>query len=124
MDKSVLQKIVSIKHNNLKNNLDPDLVKKLIFRVTQNNDYIEHFSIEQIKNEREGYDEYRLFDRDDKIVIQATNGISACVAFNYYLKNKCHSFETFVLNSKKAAIIAASHSGGTPRTWSLYRFQI
>ncbi len=66
-------------------------VKELIQRVTGREAYRDIFVIEKTEGNI-GYDKFRLFSRDGKNVIQATNGIAACVAFNLYLKEYCNCY--------------------------------
>ena len=49
-------------------------------------------SYDVIDEEKTGMDAYKLFDEGDKIVIEATSGVAACVAFNTYLKEICKCF--------------------------------
>ena len=92
MDKKIFQKIADVKHKNLGTTLKEDAVLDLIERVTGSKTYRNHFVIQQISESKTGMDEYKLYDKDGKIVIEATSGVAAAVAFNTYLKEKCHVF--------------------------------
>ncbi len=83
------EQLAECKQRNMKNTLDAAAVKALILRVTGREVYSNHIEIESLQG-RTGYDAFRLFSRDGKIVIQATNGIAACVAFRHYLTQECH----------------------------------
>lgn len=82
-------KVLKRKKLNIKDNLDEKALKDLIVRVTKKQQYAEKF--EFIKLEKDT-DFYSIYDKEDKIVIEATNGVSAAAGFNYYLTEICHSY--------------------------------
>ena len=85
------------KKENIPFYLDEKAFYDFIARLT-NKKYADKFIIRQISSES-GMDEYRLFDEGDKIVIEATSGSAAGVAFNYYLKNICCVYRGMITDS-------------------------
>lgn len=80
------------KKNNLGNMLIEEEVLNLIERVTESKAYCEKIIVRQVDEEKTGMDAYRIYDEGEKIVIEATSGVAACVAFNTYLKKICKCF--------------------------------
>ena len=92
MDKKIFDKIAKVKKQNLGTTLKEEAVLDLIERVTGSKTYRKHFVIKQIAEEKTGMDQYKMYDDNGKVVIEATSGVAAAVAFNTYLKEKCHVF--------------------------------
>ena len=88
MDKKVFDKIAKVKKQNLGTTLKEEAVLDLIERVTGSKTYRKHFVVKQIAEEKTGMDQYKLYDKDGKVVIEATSGVAAAVAYNTYLKEK------------------------------------
>ncbi len=89
---NILDKIAEKKKKNLGNTLVEEEILNLIERVTESKTYREKFIVRQISEEKTGMDAYRLYDEGKKIIIEATSGVAACVAFNTYLKEICKCF--------------------------------
>lgn len=86
-----------IKRQNIPFYLDENAFNGLIARLT-NKTYADKFVVRAIASVS-GTDEYRLFDEGDKIVVEATSGSAAGVAFNYYLKHCCGVYRGFITDS-------------------------
>lgn len=83
----IQQKYIDIKNRNMSDAFDCDAITALIKRVAGER-YAEKFEFEKISSD--GFDNYEVFDKGEKICIRANNGISAAVGFNRYLKDICH----------------------------------
>ena len=86
-----------IKRQNIPFFLNKNAFYGLIERLT-NKTYADKFVVRQIPS-KSGMDEYFIFDEGDKIVIEATSGSAAGVAFNYYLNNLCCVYRGFIADS-------------------------
>ena len=95
--KETIIKAGQIKRRNIPFRLDEKAFYGLIERLT-NKTYADKFTVRQISSDS-GMDEYRLFDEGDGIVIEATSGSAAGVAFNYYLNEICHVYRGFINDS-------------------------
>ncbi|MEG0570814.1 MAG: alpha-N-acetylglucosaminidase [Oscillospiraceae bacterium] len=80
----------NMRDKNLFEHLDEKAVKALILRVTHKESYADKFIVR--KMQRAGHDSFKLYNEGDKIVIEATSGVSACAGFNKYLKEVCNCF--------------------------------
>lgn len=87
---NIKEKAAEIKRRNIPFCLDEKAFNRLVLRLTSK-EYAERIIVRQIAS-KSGYDEYSLFDDNGKIVIEATSGVAAGVALNYYLKKKCHYY--------------------------------
>ena len=67
-------------------------------------------------------DEYRLFDEGDKIIIEATSGVSAGVALNYYLNNVCGVYRGFIADNGALPEVPPK-VGETVERKSLYHYR-
>lgn len=88
--KNVFKKIGTKKIQNANNTIDIIQMRELILRVTENELYADKFVFVQMQEN--DLDKYAMYDSDDKIVIEATSGVAAAVAFNLYLREYCHSY--------------------------------
>ena len=79
------------KQKNIPAFLDPKAVRDLIVRVA-GEAYAQAVEVFPLNQKDDGLDAYRVFDRKGKIVIEATSGVAACVAFNQYLKQRCDCY--------------------------------
>lgn len=80
------------KQRNIPFYLDASAVQALIGRIA-GDVYSEHIVISQIDAIQTGMDRYQISDREDgKILIEATSGVAAAVAFRWYLENRCDSY--------------------------------
>ena len=66
-------------------------LKNLIFRVTKRHEYADKFVFLKTDDES-GMDFYRMYDKDNKIIVEASNTITAATAFNYYINEKCKCY--------------------------------
>ena len=87
--KQTVEKIAVKKIGNSNNVIDAGALYDLIFRVMGKREYAEKFEFKQLSG---GQDTYKMYDLGEKIVIEATNGVTAAVAFNRYLTEKCSSY--------------------------------
>lgn len=87
MSLSFLNKVKKVKIKNIPFRFNHHEFYKLIGRLT-NKLYIDKIVLKTISSSS-GFDEYSLFDDNNKIVIEATSGIAAGVALNYYLSKCC-----------------------------------
>lgn len=85
-----MENIIKRKKQNIPDTLNADALRKLILRVTDREEYVDKFCF--VKAAADNMDYYRMYDKDDKIIVEAPNTVSAAVAFNHYLKNKCNSY--------------------------------
>lgn len=76
-----------VKRKNIPFYLNEGAVKSLITRVA-GKAYADAFDISQMPSEN-GYDGYKIYCENGKIKIEATSGVAAAVAFDYYLKHFC-----------------------------------
>lgn len=88
--KDILDKIAFKKNKNSNSSLNEEALRGLIFRVTKSTVYADKFRFEQLGDAAS--DSYRMYDRDDKIVIEASSGVTAAAAFNRYLTQYCNSY--------------------------------
>ncbi len=91
MDLNLRERLASSKLRRIPNRLSEENVKALIKRVTGSDAYADNFIIKSFKEDCP-YDSYRMYQNDDKIVIEANTGVAACSAFNTYLGKYCNSF--------------------------------
>lgn len=82
-----IEKVTETKRRNIPFRFNKTEFYKFIVRLT-NKEYADKITLKTITSS-DGYDEYSIYDKDDKIVIEATSGVSAGVAFNAYLKTRC-----------------------------------
>ena len=87
-----LSQIAKRKEDNYQHTLNKDELRSLILRVTGNEKYADLFDFIKIEPTSTGFDEYRMYDAENKIVIEATSGVAAASAFNKYLKEYCNSY--------------------------------
>lgn len=85
-----MEKIIDRKMQNIPDDMNAEALYRLIERVTGRRDYADKFCFVQTVSD--GLDYYKLYDKDNKIVVEAPNTLSGAVAFNYYLKNKCNCY--------------------------------
>lgn len=85
--KEIIKAAGEVKQKNIPFTLDKEEFYGLIERVA-NKSYAEYIAVEQIEAVN-GMDIYELSDSGDKILIRATSGVAACVAFNKYLSSCC-----------------------------------
>lgn len=88
---AIKQEAARTKIHNLPAHLDPDAVKGLIARVAGQS-YAAVFEVIPYEGEDDGVDAYRVSDCDGRLVIQATSGVAAAVAFNRYLQERCDAY--------------------------------
>ena len=85
-----MENIIKRKKQNVPDNLNIDALHNLILRVTGKEEYADKFCF--VKSDADEMDYYRMYDKENKIMVEAPNTLSAAVAFNYYLKNKCNCY--------------------------------
>lgn len=83
----IVKKVGAIKRENIPFVLDEKQFKGVIERIA-GKAYADTFVIEQ-KVSLSGFDEYELYDNGATIVLKATSGSAAGVAFNKYLQERC-----------------------------------
>lgn len=77
----------AVKQKNIPFTLDKNEFYAFVERVA-NRTYAERVMVEQMPSEN-GMDGYELSDCDGKVLIKATSGVAAAVAFNKYLRSCC-----------------------------------
>lgn len=88
---NLLKNISEKKNINIPDAMNADALYDLIFRVTGRKEYSDKF--EFIKNLGSGsMDFYEMYQKGDKIVVEAKNTVSAAVAFNFYLTEICRCY--------------------------------
>lgn len=90
--KESYEKIAGKKIRNTSNIIDEKEMYALIQRVTGSKVYADKFVFKSLAYNSDGADRYEMYDDGDKIVIEATCGVAAAVAFNYYLREYCNSY--------------------------------
>ena len=111
-----------VKEKNIPFILNGEAVLGLIERIA-GKAYADIFALEQIAPANTGMDRYSIEDTDDgKILIKATSGVAAAIAFRWYLENRCDSYVgplTRRLNFPKIPPKATRHSD---ESVCLYRY--
>lgn len=102
MNRTVLA-AAKVKQQNLPFYMDATALHDLVYRVA-GKVYAENFLFEQIESEN-GFDEYFIEDINNKILIKATSGSAAAVAFNYYLKHICGYTVGALFNTGKLPVV-------------------
>ena len=82
-----IRKAGEIKRRNIPFFLNVDEFYGLVNRIAGEK-FVRHISVIQIPSET-GMDEYRIYDIESGIQIEATSGVAAASAFNRYLKECC-----------------------------------
>ena len=88
--KDVLKKIADKKSANHNGNIDENALYDLIMRVTKRKDYADKFRF--LKTNNTAFDSYVMYDEGEKIVVEASSGVAAAVAINFYLREYCNSY--------------------------------
>ena len=86
-----MENIIKRKTENLPDSLNEAALYDLILRVTKKKAYADKFCFVKCES-KDLMDSYSIYDKGDKIVIEANNTLSAAVAFNYYLTEKCSCY--------------------------------
>ncbi len=87
MQQKIVEKAGEVKRENIPFSFNEKEFYFFIKRIAGGK-YADKFIVSQ-KTSQSGFDEYELYDEGDKIVIRATSGSSAGVAFNKYLQECC-----------------------------------
>ncbi len=83
----IQQRDIDIKQKNMSTQTDLGEVYALIERVTNKN-YASAFLLE-LQEDESGFDFYEVCDKNGKILIRASCGVSLAAGFNAYLKERC-----------------------------------
>lgn len=87
--KDIFNKISIKQKINSNNEINEKELHALILRVTKKIEYADKFEFKKLNSDS---DAYKMYDSGDKITVEATNGVTAAVAFNRYLCQYCKSF--------------------------------
>lgn len=90
IQQEIVQRAGQIKRENIPFMLDKTEFYRFVKRIAGKK-YADRIQVEQIPS-KSGFDEYVVCDEDGKIVIRATSGSAAGVAFNTYLQERCHYY--------------------------------
>ncbi len=85
--KTLVENAGKVKRENIPFVLDSEEFKGFVKRIAGEK-YSEKIMAVK-KPSVSGMDEYNMYDKDGKILIEATSGVAAATAFNYYLKEIC-----------------------------------
>lgn len=89
-----MNKIEQRKIDNIPFFLDEKEIYNFITRLT-NETYASTFKVIKIDN-NDPYDYYKMYCKDNKIIVEATSGVAFATAFNYYLNNYCSVYIGFI----------------------------
>lgn len=90
IQQSIVKQAGEIKRENIPFYMDIKEFKKLVKRIA-GKEYADKIVPIPMAS-KSGFDEYELYDEADKIVIKATSGSAAGVAFNKYLQDCCRYY--------------------------------
>lgn len=116
----IVEKAGQIKRENIPFRLDEKEFYQFVKRIAGKR-YADLIRVEVIPS-KSGFDEYALYDEDEKIVIQATSGSAAGVAFNTYLQERCRYY-VGILHTVGTLPQEPPKVGNPIRNQSLYHYR-